>query len=458
MNGYPRPINLPIMDGVIAYWSLLAIKALLWCLEILTDLLFGYTLTGGSRSDRRKAWLHHECSAQVVSIVCRAHYMDPIPHSLKNFLYVHEEYVDPRYVLEKENVTLFTMDTTHVYFCVTTPEVDIYDTKKFPFVFISHYYEAKKLVILPIASFKRLGDELGDPKVPVCLINMTARCGSTLISQMMMRVPKVRSMSEPWAMMQLNNHFRKRWFNWDETRKLIQTCMRLHCKVEPGSDVERIVIKMTPSTSPMFVALAELFPKFDLVFNTRHPKPSILSLHKLATHTTSRSLYLSLKLYLTEFLYNFFPLPYTDEYAAMLESIVRLLARYSKEDAYALVWGSVFLTYTEARHIYKHVVLYENLVSSPEEEAKKLFTVLNMSHKHVPAALEALEQDSQQGTFGRREEKDPLPPEMWKRLDEVFSSLNLRLSIDMSLEDFKAAVFKNNVDGAQTKIPVVIEA
>ncbi len=426
------------MDDMFKFWLMVVVKCLLWFVEIFMDLILGYTITGGSREERRKAWLHHEHSAQLVNVLWKAHNLEVQNHTSWNFLYKHEKYVSPKYILEHKNVTLFTMDTTHAYFCVSDPDVDIYDTKKRPFVFICQYYEAKKLVILPLSSFKRLGDELGDPKVPVCLVNMTARCGSTLVSQIMTRVPNVCSMSEPWAMAQLNTLFRMRCFNWDETRKLIQTCMRLHCKVEPDSSVERIVIKMTPSTSPMFVALHELFPQFDFLFNTRHPKPSINSILKAVKSTKEKSLYLRLNFSAFDFIYNMVPLPYTDKYTRMLESFVAILMKYSQDEMLSLVWGGVMVNYLENKEIYKHVVLYENLTGSPEEETKKLFGLLNIPEEYVPGALEALGHDSQKNTFTRREEKLLVPEETWNKIDNVLAELSVGVSCKMSLDELKA--------------------
>lgn len=42
----------------------------------------------------------------------------------------------------------------------------------------------------------RLAEEVGDPALPVVMVNMTTRCGSTLLVQMMNRVPGTRAMSE----------------------------------------------------------------------------------------------------------------------------------------------------------------------------------------------------------------------------------------------------------------------
>ena len=427
-----------VMDGAIGYWLILLAKALIWVAEIFTDLFFGYTITAGWRDERRRSWLHHEYSAQVVKVFAKAHYTEVTAHSGKNFLYTHQKYVSPKYVLENPHVTLFTVDTKYVYFCETDPDVEIYNTIKHPFVFMAHYNEVKKLVIMSIDSFHRMADELGDPKVPVCLVNMTARCGSTLVSQMMNRVPDTRSMSEPFALFQVNNHFRKRWFNGDQTRKMIQSCMRVHCKVEPSSKVRRIIIKMTPSTSPMFVIIHELFPKFDLIFNTRHPKPSILSLNKVMTSIQERSIYFTLQLHLNNFPHDAFPFLYHEKYLEKTESLMAVVKNYSLDNIMAVVYAAVFLTYANAKHIYKHVVLYENLVSNPEREAKKLFSVLNISEKYIPAALEALKQDSQKSTFGKREDKPMITDDKWEKQDEILQTFIPQLRCSMTKDEFKS--------------------
>ncbi len=429
------------IDGVLVLGLLLVAKSVLWALEQVTDLLIGYKFTSGWREERRKAWLHHEHSAQLVHVVAKAHHIEVTTHSSKNFLYVHEKYVSPRYVLENKNVSLFTLDKTHVYFCVSDPDVDVYDTVKFPFVFMAHYTQAKKLVIMPWESFHRMADELGNPKVPVCLVNMTARCGSTLISQIMNRVPNVRSMSEPFALYKVSKFFRQGVFNYDQMRRMAQSCMRIHCKVEPDSNIERIVIKMTPNTSPMFVIFAELFPKFDLVFNTRHPKPSMLSVNKVMSSIKEFNLYMASKAYIFNMPYSTFPFPYKEKYFDMIGSVWSVIKKYNVEDVMVFIYGAVFITYLEAKNIYKYVVLYENLVSNPQEEVKKLFGVLGIPEKYVADSLEALKQDSQKSTFGKREDKPVISKEAWAKQNRILEELIPELSCNMSKEDF-VALFK----------------
>jgi len=184
------------MDDAFNYWFLQIALALLWCLDLITDLLFGFTCSGGTKAEREAAKFYQN-SGHLVSVKWKARYT-PFWYMFKNnFLCVHEKYIHPEYILEKRNVSLFTVTKDYALFCVTPPKVDIYNTKQYPFTFIAHYNLCEKLIFLPIDSFHRLSEELGDPKIPVMINHMTARCGSTLLAQMLHRIPDIRVLSEP---------------------------------------------------------------------------------------------------------------------------------------------------------------------------------------------------------------------------------------------------------------------
>ena len=147
-----------------------------------------------------------------------------------------------------------------------------------PFLFLTQFLKAKKLVIMSHSSFNRLGAEIGDPKnVKMTFVNMTARCGSTLLSQMISRTPKTKVMSEPWCLVHIHGHFNKRLISLPEYKRLLRNLVRLQCKPEQGQDVNHIFIKTTMLMSPAFPMLKELFPKAKYIFNTRRFKQSLES-------------------------------------------------------------------------------------------------------------------------------------------------------------------------------------
>ena len=152
-----------------------------------------------------------------------------------------------------------------------------------PFLFIIQFFAAKKLVIMPHYSFNRLSAEVGDPSDRrLTFVNMTARCGSTLLSQMISRTDKARTMSEPWSLVHVHGLFNMKKISMLEYRRLLRSVVRLQCKRERDREVEHIFIKTTMFMAPAFPLLMELFPKAKYIFNTRQWVPSVESYMQLA--------------------------------------------------------------------------------------------------------------------------------------------------------------------------------
>ncbi len=425
------------MDILVYYWLLTLIKHLLWVVELLTDALFGFTLTKGSKKEREEAKRDGR-SAQLVQIAWKAHPVAMMAHGLENFLTIHDKYMDPKYILEKKNVTLFTMEKDCAVFCVTDPDVDVYDTQRFPFVFIPHWDEAKMLIILPLEDLNKLADSMGNPTVDVTLVHMTARCGSTLISQMMHRVPNTRSMSEPLAMLRLAERYNKGYYDWKTYTKLIQSCMRITCKVEPGSNIKRIVLKMNPSTAPQLEMLHEMFPKFKIIFNTRHPRPSILSLMKVLVGI-NQCWYAKTGL-MWQWTVHYGCVPYKEKYLSYIRQIPKWIKPMSYEMWFVHFHAGSVATFLELKHIYDHIVLYENLNSNPDEEVEKLFKVMNVPLEYKEDAMLALKKDSQASHFGERGETMSLTDAEWKEVEAIFRNLHTGLTRDMTLDEYKTLI------------------
>ncbi len=144
-------------------------------------------------------------------------------------------------------------------------------------MFIAQTRLARNLLLVPLSSFHRLAEEAGDPRHQVAVFGMTARCGSTLMAQVMNRVPNTRSISEPWALVSLYLMFADGRIDSEEHRALVRSSVRLLAKVEPGSGLERVAIKLTMYSNPQLRTIHELFPDFLYFFTARHPLPSLLS-------------------------------------------------------------------------------------------------------------------------------------------------------------------------------------
>ena len=127
MAGSYGPANSGQQGGLF-YWVICACRFALGVTDFFLDILFGHTLQNGSREERKKSE-EFENSAQVVNIVARGTYSVLLIHQLHHFVWYHEKYVHPRYVLEHDNITLMGVTPTHAFFCVSDPKFDVLDTQ-----------------------------------------------------------------------------------------------------------------------------------------------------------------------------------------------------------------------------------------------------------------------------------------------------------------------------------------
>ena len=116
------------VDMGIFYWTMCTFRAGITLIDILLDHILGYTIQHGSREERSKSE-EYEYSAQVVNLLGRGTYSPIQPHQLNNFVWQHDKYVHPKYVLDHDNITLMGVTPSQVFFCVSEPNLNIYETK-----------------------------------------------------------------------------------------------------------------------------------------------------------------------------------------------------------------------------------------------------------------------------------------------------------------------------------------
>ncbi len=369
-----------------------------------------------------------------MSIKWRAALSRKMHHDRSNYLVAHERYGDPvDEILGKDNVVLFGLDRTHVFFCVTDPAANIFNTRKYPFMFPAPYLLAKKLILLPHARFHQLAERLGDPDDRnVAIVSMTARCGSTLLCQMLNNIPDTRVMSEPWTLVYLHQMVNRGLIKPEENKALVKSIVRVQLKKEVGNpNIKRVILKLPPFCSPQMQIVAKQFPRIKIVFNTRHPMASIKSWMKLTSSY-------QLKPLLWNSLMEMLPVPYDDpEFSDFLHKRwTWLQGDVTEEEHYFWGFAFCFRSYLQHRKDYCLAILYEDIVQHPEEAMRKLFAVLAIPEEHIPLTLEGLKHDSQNQTFGKRGNNERFTPkEKTKiKIDAALKELKVPLSIDMSMD------------------------
>ncbi len=177
-----------------------------------------------------------------MTIWARGAYTPVWEHGPNNYLYLHDQYLHPNFVLKHDHITLQGCTPTHAIFAVVDPDVNVYDLNKHPFVMVAQYYNAQKLVFIPLWACVKLGEEMGDPDPDMNIISISnsARSGSTLLAKMFHNLPDALAMNEPWALYHLH-----RWYNSSKIRerdypKFVQALCRLQFK--PFQKVHNLIL------------------------------------------------------------------------------------------------------------------------------------------------------------------------------------------------------------------------
>ena len=83
-------------------------------------------------------------------------------------------------------------------FLEALPGCELWRSRYSPFSGFAQFTHAVRLIRMPISSFHRLADQLGDPQ-NVTFLSVVGRSGSTLLTQMFEQTGEVVSISEPAA-------------------------------------------------------------------------------------------------------------------------------------------------------------------------------------------------------------------------------------------------------------------
>ena len=88
------------------------------------------------------------------------------------------------------------MTDEEAIFVEALPGCELWRSSYNAFFDVAQFRYAVRIIRMPISSFHRLADQLGDPS-NVTFITMIGRSGSTLITQMFEQTGDVVTMSEP---------------------------------------------------------------------------------------------------------------------------------------------------------------------------------------------------------------------------------------------------------------------
>ena len=417
----------------VLFWR--AVNQLLTLADVLADVIFGWTFTRGTRDERELASSYYDSSAQLATVVAKANFVPNFPLPRNGvYIYRHEKYIDPRTVLENDNIILSHFTKSEAVFGVGDPGKVLNDTEAFPFQCRAIFYSCRQHIRMPISVFHKLSDEMGDPKVKVGIAVMTARSGSTLLSQIMNRVPGTRSLSEPHPIGNLWYLFRDGTIDWEELRRRLRGAIRLLAKTQSGSDVERVIMKLCPYGAPMCEIMKDEFPDATFIFCTRHPLPTLLSYRKVWSVFADSLFGKSGQTWREHGWSLSFPVK-KGKYEKVRKLTQSWMQPVNYDQFTSLIYAGAFSCAKEYADIFDQIWLYEDLSGDPAKCVQTLFD--NMGVKDAASVgLAAMEKESQNGIFSHKVAQD-VDPAVKRAANEIHRDLDLDLDFDCSLPEFR---------------------
>ena len=431
------------IDPAIFYSMMLFFKGITFFVDIFLDLLFGYTISYGSKEERLKS-KQYEHSAHRVKVLGRGALSILHRTSLTNYFWKHEEYFHPRYILEHDSVTLQALNKDYALFCIKRDKnFDIYDSTIVPFLFVVQYLVAEELIILPLSSFHRLAEEeAGDPKYKsMTMLHMTARCGSTLVCNFMARVPKVRAMSEPWSLAHLHQMYAEKDISYDEYRRLLRNTIRLQFKNENNTEIDHLFVKMSHFATPCTKYVKEDFPQMKFMFITRMLMPALKSFRKVVNGQPFVFVQSgSIQRWYT----NATSFPYDeawwkryDKYRSIKYTLYAYSGWLHEVHSTFSVAGSL-QCYLNDIDLFSKAIIFEDLKANPREGLTDIFNIIGIDTKHIDNSLEALKTDSQKGTFGKLgSENLKISEAILDLCDEMFAECGINWSRKTTLPELR---------------------
>jgi len=357
----------------------------------------------------------YDRSAQVFDVVwkCKKEPFQLVSH--RNFIGTHRSFEHPNYVL-RHNVSLLAVEMDLALFVEVPNDYDIFDCRKSPFIHIGQFEQAVKFIILPISSFVRCAEELGDPKMKVIWLHSTGRCGSTAMSQVFEAVPNCTTESEPMCLFTARNEaaqafgtkkFRQ-YLNSEDYKQSFIATVRMMCKPnEHNPDI--LFIKNCTLSGVMDVpSLEEYFPDHTNLFLYRDCLDTVQSyIRSLNKHFFLNLILKMRESAITRFLIRSphvllktLAAPHTLETHQWL-SDSKLQLEATKFGLLVIQWGCYCSHYTEMVTTTKsnvRAILYEDIVEHKHATLTLLFQFCGISLDYVELAKKSLESDSQEGT------------------------------------------------------------
>jgi len=190
-----------------------------------------WRLNGTARKVREARLPHnYERSAQVLDVLlvhCFGH-----ATTTDSFICTHNRFEHPQYIIDNDNITLMTVsDHDAVFGEPARTGMHLWRSEYSSFLRSAQLQFCRRLIVVPLSTFHRTAELIGDPAGQLIFISHTSRCGSTLLTQMMESTRRCVALSEPQSTVVVATKYRRKsGGDSSELRQLARDVIRWECR------------------------------------------------------------------------------------------------------------------------------------------------------------------------------------------------------------------------------------
>ncbi len=352
-----------------------------------------------------------------------------------------------RAILGDRRASLMGITDRLAVFGVVPEGFDVHDPANGAFLREAQVRNAEEVVVTSLKTFVELGKSAGKTGARVLFLSSTARCGSTLLTQMLDRLDGVRAMSEPEFFTQVF-HLQDKLS--EPLEEVVKAGISLQCKDEQtrnGKDLKLIVFKPRSECTGLMPVMAQLLPDIKHAFMLRNPMDNIASIYNIVRVRQKMS---SKKGNPWDWTYSASIAPLTPPGSSCKDAIKELFENisinYDDTRLAAFFWALRVHCFKECRDRLQIDVLpvdYEDVLKDPVKTISDILHHCKVSVDNLDDCLRAMTKDSQEKSIFNRKELSPLKRHACKFQEktDVVDSILQKLNLPRS-ENYKTILKK----------------
>lgn len=336
-----------------------------------------------------------------------------------SFITTHSHFTQPDIVLNK-NVHLLSIEPDIARFLECDPDVDLYNSRDFPFLHFAQTANAKRLITIPRSDLDVIVSNINIDDREVVWLFHTTRCGSTLWGQIFNSLPNWTTISESQTLYHSINYRRtdisdlQTFAKTEEYEEMVVAWIKMQVSMIPKD--QSIFWKSMTLDHHAVPIIQKRFPNQKIMFGYRDTLGSAKSYYK--AFGSDPWINFSLKYFLNRKLTILPPVGrvrgmwfmFSNGYDLSFCSQTMQTAGTDPSvfEWFTMLWCCIvtMMRNFQANGVKFKSIKYEELQASPKKTIAGVFDYVGISASLVDTALAAMDRDSQAGAYFSKDNRE----------------------------------------------------